>query len=103
VSSEPFLQEEKTKQNLMIVISTRGMLLEEFAHWRLAQVLVNSGVTVHQEFGHFAVHGIAEPIINYIASKPALGPIEKRAREKGLAHLKFADNLSTYSTISLSK
>jgi hypothetical protein len=87
VSSEPFLKEEKTKQNLMIVISTRGMLLEEFEHWHLAQVLVYFGVTVQQEFGHFAVHGIAEPIVNYIASKPAFWPFQKRAREIGLAHL----------------
>ena len=32
---EPFFKDDKAKQNLMIVISTRGMFLEEFLHCSL--------------------------------------------------------------------
>jgi len=87
VRSEPFLEDDKAKQNLVIVISTGGMFLEKVLHCSLAQVLIDSRFTIQQDLCHSIVHLATEPIINHIHSEPSLCSFEDLAREIRLTHL----------------
>src|SRR2546425_6876947 len=95
IRPEPFFKDDKAKQDLMIVISTGGMLLEEFLHCLRAQVLIHSRFTVQQNLCHFIVHGATEPVIHHIHSEPSLWSFDDLAREVLLTHLAMQPLLGT--------
>src|SRR5207253_9121434 len=87
IRPEPFFEDDKAEQNLIIVISTGGMFVEEFLHCLRAQVLIHSRFTVQQNLCHFIVHGATEPVIHHIPSEPSLCSFQDLAREIRLTHL----------------
>ena len=66
---KPFFKDDEAKQDFMIVLSTRGVLLEQFAHGSRAKVLIDLRTAVKESIGHLVVDGTAEPFIHYIDSK----------------------------------
>src|SRR6266478_5868378 len=82
VSPKPFFKKDEAKQDLMIVVPPRYMLLEELIHRSRAKVLVDLGVAVTQSIGHFIVDGTLEPIIHHVDRKSAFRPFQNRPRKE---------------------
>src|SRR2546425_8770125 len=95
IRPEPFFKDDKAKQDLIIVISTGGMFLEELLHCLRAQVLIHSRFTVQQNLCHSIVHLTTEPVIHHIPSEPSFWSFQDFAREIRLAHLAMQPLLGT--------
>src|SRR5437773_6414153 len=113
--AQPFLEEHETEQDLVVVVTTRGVLLEQLADHRLPEIPIDVGLGIRQDIGHPGVGGVTEPPVHDIDGEPALRPFQDR-HGRWLRHtcrcshfwdpfrtLKVADSRSTYSTISLSR
>ena len=72
VCPKPFLEKDKAKQNLVIVLPAGCMLLEEFARGTWTKVLIDLRTAVKEGLGHLAVDRAAEPIIHDIDAESAL-------------------------------
>src|SRR5580698_10311692 len=87
VTTEPFLKNHQTKQDLVIIVSPGNMLFEKFAHDSRAKVLKDSRTAVKKGISHFVVHGASEPLIYNIYSKSSFWPFQNRGRKVAPADL----------------
>jgi hypothetical protein len=71
---KPFPKNDQAKQDLVIVLLPRGMLLEEPMHSGRAKVLIDLRSAVKEGLGHAAVECTAKPIVHHIDSKTAFRP-----------------------------
>src|ERR1039458_3835001 len=86
VSSEPLLENDKAKQDLVIIVSSRAMLLEEFLHRRRLQVLIDMGLSIQQDVFQLAAYGASEPIVHYVYCKSPFLSLEYGLRKEFLTH-----------------
>jgi hypothetical protein len=86
VSSEPLLENDKAKQNLVIIVSSRLMLLEEFLHRRRLQVPIDTGLSIQQNVFQLAAYGASEPIVHYVYCKSPFLSLEDGFRKEILTH-----------------
>lgn len=72
MGAQPLFKNDKAEQDLMIVVSAGGMLLEELSNGVHIKVLIDSGAAIQDGIDHPAIDGIAEPVIYDIGGESAL-------------------------------